>query len=131
MDTRTTASIFLSLTVFCAAVRAQQADYFQAPPPPVADQVFSGCSVFEDSCGPCAANCCCSEPWHLCPPCDGGVNFWGWVNGGFVGNTSSPASKFNGPYNAIDRSNELMLNQIYFIGEKALDCDCCGIGGRV
>ena len=55
----------------------------------------------------------------------------GWI-AGFVGNTSSPASKFNGPYNAVDRSNELMLNQMYFIAEKGLPCDgCCGIGGRV
>jgi hypothetical protein len=53
------------------------------------------------------------------------------MNGGFVGNTSSPDSKFNGPYNAVDRSNELMLNQIYFIAEKGLDCDCFGIGGRM
>ena len=80
----------------------------------------------------CATTCDCCEPWHLCPQCDGGLNFWGWLNAGFVGNTSSPASKFNGPYNAVDRSNELMFNQMYFIAEKELPCDCCcGIGGRV
>ena len=76
--------------------------------------------------------CDCCEPWRLFPQCDGGLNFWGWLNAGFVGNTSSPASKFNGPYNAVDRANELMLNQMYFIAEKGLPCDCCcGIGGRV
>ena len=77
-------------------------------------------------------NCNGCEPWRLIPYCDGGWNFYGWLDTGFVGNTSSPASKFNGPYNAVDRSNELMLNQMYFVAEKKLRCDgCFGIGGRV
>jgi hypothetical protein len=63
---------------------------------------------------------------------DGGLNFYGWLDTGFVGNTSSPDSKFIGPYNAVDRANELMLNQLYYVAEKKLPCDnCCGIGGRV
>lgn len=49
------------------------------------------------------------------------------MNAGIVGNTDSPASKFNGPYNAIDRANELMFNQMYFIAEKAFPCEP-GIG---
>src|SRR5688572_22996269 len=104
MDARTTASTFLSLTLFCAALPAQQADYFQAPPQSVSEQTFTGCSVLEDTCGG-AAGCGSCQPWHLFPQCDGGLNFWGWANAGFVGNMSDPPSKFNGPYNAIDRSN--------------------------
>ena len=134
-------SIFLSLTLFCATLPAQQADYYQATAPADASDALAAGSVGQgiaagpvcaDACGDCATSCDCCEPWRLFPQCDGGLNFWGWLNAGFVGNTSSPASKFNGPYNAVDRANELMFNQMYFIAEKGLPCDCCcGIGGRV
>ena len=59
------------------------------------------------------------------------VKISGWVDAGFIGNTSSPNSKFNGPYNAVDRSNEAMLNQIYLIAEKELPKCGCDIGGRI
>jgi hypothetical protein len=59
------------------------------------------------------------------------LNLRGWVAGGFVGNTSDPSSKFNGPYNAIDRANEPMANQVYLIGERALPQCGWGVGGRV
>ena len=62
---------------------------------------------------------------------DCGVNLRGWVAAGFVGNTSDPDSKFNGPYNAVDRSNEPMMNQLYLIGERALPECGWGIGARV
>lgn len=55
----------------------------------------------------------------------------GWVDAGAVWNTDDPTSKFNGPYNAVDRSNEPMLNQFYLIGEKSLPCYGFGLGGRV
>jgi hypothetical protein len=55
----------------------------------------------------------------------------GWINGGFIGNTDSPDSKFNGPYNAVDRANEGMLNQAYGILEKNLPLCDNDIGGRV
>jgi hypothetical protein len=59
----------------------------------------------------------------------GGV--YGWVEGGFVGNFGVPASKFNGPYNAVDRANEAMMNQVYFIAERTLPTDGSnGIGYR-
>lgn len=60
-----------------------------------------------------------------------GIRLDGWIDAGFIGNTSSPNSKFNGPYNAVDRSNEAMLNQIYLIAEKELPCAGHGIGGRI
>jgi hypothetical protein len=141
MDTRASASIFVSLTLFCATLAAQQPDYYQGIAPADASGALSGGTIgqsisagpmFESACGTCAPTCDCCEPWRLFPQCDGGLNFYGWLNAGFVGNMSSPPSKFNGPYNAIDRSNELMLNQMYFIAEKTLPSDCCcGIGGRV
>ena len=56
---------------------------------------------------------------------------YGWIEGGFIGNFASPASKFNGPYNAVDRANEPMMNQAYFIAEQTLPSDgSAGIGAR-
>lgn len=60
-----------------------------------------------------------------------GWNFSGWVDAGFIGNTSSPSSNYNGPYNAVDRSNEGMLSQLYMIAEKRLPRDGAGFGARV
>jgi hypothetical protein len=55
----------------------------------------------------------------------------GWLDGGFVGNFGVPPSKFNGPYNAVDRANEAMMNQVYFIAERTLPTDGSnGIGYR-
>ncbi|WP_417730378.1 outer membrane beta-barrel protein [Rosistilla oblonga] len=105
------------------------------------DGCLGGCS---DLCG---AGCDhggfgCDAGMDSC--CDGGLfglgllgqassgwNVSGWVDAGFIGNTSSPNSKFNGPYNAVDRSNEGMLNQLYMIVEKRLPRYGAGIGGRV
>lgn len=93
-------------------------------------------SVVKDS-GGCVSDCgdvcfdCCSEQWYLFPQSDCGLNFRGWFNAGVMLNSDSPASHFNGPYNAVDRSNEAMLNQAYLIAEKNLpQCDR-GIGGRI
>lgn len=48
-----------------------------------------------------------------------------------MGNGSTPASRFHGPYNAIDR-DEGMFNQAYFILDKALPGECdIGWGARV
>jgi len=55
----------------------------------------------------------------------------GWLDGGFIGNFGVPPSKFNGPYNAVDRANEAMMNQVYFIAERTLPTDgSTGIGYR-
>lgn len=55
---------------------------------------------------------------------------WGWLDAGYMGNTSSPKSRFNGPYNAIDR-NELMFNQAYLVTEFVRPAgDEFGIGAR-
>ncbi len=55
----------------------------------------------------------------------------GWLDGGFIGNFGVPPSKFNGPYNAVDRANEAMMNQVYFIAERTLPTDGSnGIGYR-
>lgn len=60
-----------------------------------------------------------------------GINLSGWIDTGYIGNATNPRSDFNGPYNAVDRSDEWMLNQIYLIAEKALPKCGYGIGGRV
>lgn len=73
----------------------------------------------------------CSEQWFMVPQDPCGWNIKGWIDGGFIGNTSSPNSKFNGPYNAVDRSNEPMMNQTYMILEKTLPSTGRGAGGRV
>ena len=49
----------------------------------------------------CSAGC--NPVWRTFPQ-DGTGAVRGWLNGGFVYNTSNPDSKFNGPYNSIDRS---------------------------
>ena len=72
-----------------------------------------------------------SAQWFLFPQKENGVNIRGWFDTGFVGNTSGPSSKFNGPYNAVDRSNEPMLNQLYLITEKLLPKREWGLGGRL
>lgn len=55
----------------------------------------------------------------------------GWANGGYIYNPSNPASRFNGPYNATDRSNEPMFNQAYAIAELVLPQDgSFGFGAR-
>jgi hypothetical protein len=70
------------------------------------------------------------QDWYLFgEPEPGGV--YGWIDGGFIGNFASPGSKFNGPYNAVDRANEPMMNQVYFIAEQTLPSDgSAGIGAR-
>jgi hypothetical protein len=60
------------------------------------------------------------------------VKVHGWANAGFMGNTSGPSSRFHGPYNAVDRSNEPMFNQGYLIAETALPSNGGpGIGARI
>ena len=76
-------------------------------------------AVDSDDC--CQDGCCC-RPWGI----------RGWLDGGLIGNTSSPTSKFNGPYNAVDRSNEAMFNQGYLIVERFIPTDgSWGTGGRL
>jgi hypothetical protein len=95
---------------------------------------YAGCADLgcDAACCDCDA-ACCGDSF-----CDGlglfsksGITIDGWIDAGFIGNTSSPNSKFNGPYNAVDRSNEAMLNQIYLIAEKHLPKCGHGIGGRI
>jgi len=78
MEARTSASIFLSLTLFCATLSAQQFDYYQAPAP--ASDALEGGGVgqyitgpaFEGACGGCATTCgCCCFPDACCPDCLG------------------------------------------------------------
>ncbi|HPM81650.1 MAG TPA: outer membrane beta-barrel protein [Candidatus Anammoximicrobium sp.] len=84
------------------------------------DEDCSGCYAVEEE-----AFC------HYLPQV-GRLQFYGWLDAGFVGNTSSPNSRFNGPYNAVDRSNELMFNQGYLVSEIGLPRDgSVGVGGRL
>lgn len=73
----------------------------------------------------------CDPVWRAFPQ-DGRVRVRGWLDGGYVYNTSNPDSKFNGPYNSIDRSAEPMFNQAYLIAERGLPADgSFGTGFRV
>ncbi len=47
----------------------------------------------------------------------------GWLDAGYVYNSSYPDSKFNGPYNSVDRSAEPMFNQAYLSVERPLPAD--------
>jgi hypothetical protein len=103
------------------------------------------CAATYGQCGDAKGTGCCSQcgavvcsceeseclPQYLFPQKDGGFNVRGWVDAGFIGNMSDPDSRFNGPYNAVDRSNEPMLNQFYVIGERLLPQCGLGVGGRI
>jgi hypothetical protein len=70
------------------------------------------------------------QDWFLFGESDRG-GAYGWLDGGFVGNFGVPVSKFNGPYNAVDRANEAMMNQVYIIAERTLPTDgSTGVGAR-
>jgi len=71
------------------------------------------------------------QGWYLFPQGER-TSVRGWLDGGFMGNSGNPGSKFNGPYNAVDRANEAMFNQAYLIAERVLPTDgSLGVGGRV
>ncbi len=73
----------------------------------------------------------CDPVWRAFPQ-DGRVRVRGWLDGGFVYNTSNPDSRFNGPYNSVDRSSEPMFNQAYVIFDRARPADgSFGTGFRV
>ncbi|MBN9118458.1 MAG: outer membrane beta-barrel protein [Planctomycetes bacterium] len=73
----------------------------------------------------------CDPVWRACPQ-DGPVRVRGWLDGGYVYNTSNPNSKFNGPYNSIDRNAEPMFNQAYLIVDRPLPADgSFGAGFRI
>jgi hypothetical protein len=94
-----------------------QAGAFEAGDPVLIDEVMAGIIPS-------------GQDWFLFGESDRG-GFRGWLDGGFVGNFGVPASKFNGPYNAVDRANEPMMNQVYMIAERTLPTDGSnGIGAR-
>ncbi len=92
----------------------------------------TACLAPVDCCGSgtCTSAASCQDRWYLLPNGPHGIDIHGWLNGGFVGNTGSPDSKFNGPYNGVDRSNEGMLNQLYVVTEKVLPTCGMGFGAR-
>ena len=64
-------------------------------------------------------------------PQDWPVHLFGWVDGGYMGNTSSPVSQFNGPYNAVD-IDRAQFNQAYLIAEAPRPAGSeFGVGARV
>ena len=143
MEARVSAAVFASLALWCATLTAQQVDYYQpdfrrgSPGRPRRRTISVKVSPLA-RCVPTRAaaarpRAIAASPGDCFRSATGGWNFYGWLDVGFVGNTTSPPSKFNGPYNAVDRANELMGNQLYFVAEKKLPGDCCcwGIGGRV
>jgi len=63
-------------------------------------------------------------------PQDWPVRLYGWVDGGYMGNTSSPVSQFNGPYSAVD-IDRAQFNQTYLILEAPRPADASfGVGFR-
>ncbi|MDA9856986.1 porin [Rubripirellula sp.] len=95
------------------------------------DESFCDLSACDDGCDSACFDRHGSICDLMCLGDSGGWELSGWLDAGIIGNTSSPASKFNGPYNAVDRSNELMMNQLYLVAEKSLPGCGHGIGGRV
>ena len=46
---------------------------------------------------------------------------YGWIEGGITGNPDSPIDNHNFGHLYTDRANELLLNQVSIVGERALD----------
>ena len=64
-------------------------------------------------------------------PQNGLFRTYGWLDGGTIINPSQPASRYNGPYNAVD-STDPMFNQAYLVMElKRPEYSDFGIGGRI
>ncbi|MCE9554034.1 MAG: porin [Planctomycetes bacterium] len=126
MEARLSASIVgVTLAFLCATATGQQLASFEEGKAVEGNASCQECDDCENECADCG-------PWRLFPEQYAGFDIYGWLDAGFVGNTGSPSSKFNGPYNAVDRSNELMLNQMYLVAERKLGCNgCFGIGGRL
>ncbi len=85
-----------------------------------------------DNCRDCIGNTAFgADPYCPLFPQDRLFRFRGWLDGGILGNTSNPASHFNGPYNSQEVDNG-QFNQAYLIMDRALSDDgCCSIGGRL
>ena len=66
-------------------------------------------------------------PWRLIPDIHG-WKIYGHVSGGVVVNADHPNSRFNGPWNLIDRDG-FALNQLWLTVEKPLGEEF-GVGGR-
>jgi len=72
------------------------------------------------------------EAWRLIPTTGRGIDIYGWIDAGATANAQAPVSRYNGPVSFNDR-DELQLNQLYLVMEKALDPDPYGwqFGGRL
>ena len=98
------------------------------------DRVDMGCT---DGCSQCGAAVCSCPDYSFCeqaylfPQNDCGFNLRGWVDAGIIGNTSDPDSRFNGPSNAVDRSNATDDEPVLPDRCGALPQCGWGVGGRV
>ncbi len=74
-----------------------------------------------------------NEPVQYLFSQDGHFRVRGWLNAGSVYNSANPNSKYNGPYNAVDRNQEPLFNQSYTIMELGgIPTDgTFGVGGRL
>jgi hypothetical protein len=112
-------------------------DYFAPASHARASYSAASLSAGGPSCEPCqacadaAAEAEC-EPWRLFCQKDCGVNVYGWLSGGIMGNSQSPASEFNGVTTFPDQWHG-QGNQAYAVAEKTIDTGGCGWdwGGRV
>ncbi len=102
-----------------------------AHPKPAAPAPAPAVATVAPPCGTTLCEAVGDPVWRLFPQNDR-VRAYGHLNGGYVYNTSNPDSKFNGPYNSIDRSAEPMLNQAYAVVESGLPANgSWGVGGRI
>lgn len=112
-------TLMAALALSCGVAQAQTFPGDYAEGPPVGDPVATPTSAPADK----------PDPWRLFPEF-GGVQIFGWVNGGYVYNASAGGAGFNGPYNSIDR-NDPMFNQAYLVAERALRGEDISLGGRI
>jgi hypothetical protein len=49
------------------------------------------------------------------------IKFYGWIEGGLIGNPAAPVDNHNFGHLQTDRANQLVLNQISVVAERVLD----------
>ncbi|MGE3405875.1 MAG: outer membrane beta-barrel protein [Pirellulales bacterium] len=115
-----------------------QANWIQPPGCGGSQSCCNGCcnGCCNSCCNGCCNGCCCQDcgdagPMRLLPQ-SGFFELYGWLDGGYMGNTTNgPGAVFHGPYNAVDRS-EGMFNQAYLVAERSVaKSECFDVGGRL
>jgi hypothetical protein len=100
------------------------------PPAPLPHKGHASCAGA--ACGDGAGEAAVCEPFRVFCQKDRGVNVYGWLAGGIMGNQAAAPSSFNGPVTFADRDDG-QFNQAYGVIERTIDTGGYGwdLGGRI